>query len=394
MRSAPAPSAPASIFSSWRRRTGWPSAVPGGRSCTGSPSVTRWWPTASASPSAIANLNRTLLGQIRTFLDEFGIEIYSEHLSFSRDQQGYLYELLPVPRQWENIPYLAERIAQVQEALARPLVLENISYYHGYDHEMPEEDFLAELVARSGCELLLDINNVFVNSRNHGYCPKRMIAGLPGSAIRYFHIAGHLEEADGTLLDTHGKPVCEEVVALARYTVQTHGLRPLLLGRITICHRWQSWRPSWHGCTAPVARRSTVRCGRCVMGRRLSLITAPKTAPQRMQQQTAWLASRVRLPEDGIASHYARSVRANVESVLESAFPLTHAHWAPVDRWQLVEGFVIAHGAEAPEFHHIATEFVRYVQHRHGEGSLNWPRQRLALLEYEWACLCVEIDQG
>ncbi|WP_033138017.1 DUF692 domain-containing protein [Aeromonas finlandensis] len=181
-------------------------------------------------------LNRTLLSQIRTFLDEFGIEIYSEHLSFSRDQQGYLYELLPVPRQWENIPYLAERIAQVQDALARPLVLENISYYHGYDHEMPEEDFLAELVARSGCELLLDINNVFVNSRNHGYCPKRMIAGLPGSAIRYFHIAGHLEESDGTLLgtyllDTHGKPVCEAVVALARYTVQTHGLRPLLLER-------------------------------------------------------------------------------------------------------------------------------------------------------------------
>ncbi|MCF7744669.1 DUF692 domain-containing protein [Aeromonas veronii] len=176
-------------------------------------------------------LNRTLLSQVRTFLDEFGIGIYSEHLSFSRDQQGYLYELLPVPRQWENIPYLAERIAQVQEALARPLVLENISYYHGYDHEMPEEDFLAELVARSGCELLLDINNVFVNSRNHGYCPKRMIAGLPSNAIRYFHIAGHLEEADGTLLDTHGKPVCEEVVALARYTVQTHGLRPLLLER-------------------------------------------------------------------------------------------------------------------------------------------------------------------
>ncbi|CAD7490750.1 DUF692 domain-containing protein [Aeromonas dhakensis] len=176
-------------------------------------------------------LNMTLLGQIRAFLDEFGIEIYSEHLSFSRDARGYLYELLPVPRQWENLPYLAERIRQVQDALARPLVLENISYYHGYEHEMAEEAFLTELVARSGCELLLDINNVFVNSRNHGYCPERMIAGLPGQAIRYFHIAGHLEEADGTLLDTHGRPVCEEVVALARYTVQTHGLRPLLLER-------------------------------------------------------------------------------------------------------------------------------------------------------------------
>ncbi|MEL3928565.1 DUF692 domain-containing protein [Aeromonas enteropelogenes] len=176
-------------------------------------------------------LNHTLLGQIRAFLDEFAIDIYSEHLSFSRDAQGYLYELLPIPRQWENIPYLAARITQVQDVLARPLVLENISSYYNYDHEMTEEDFLAELVARSGCELLLDINNVYVNSRNHDYCPKRMIAGLPGSAIRYFHIAGHLKERDGTLLDTHGRPVCDAVVALARYTVETHGLRPLLLER-------------------------------------------------------------------------------------------------------------------------------------------------------------------
>ncbi|MGY3853464.1 HvfC/BufC family peptide modification chaperone [Aeromonas aquatilis] len=130
------------------------------------------------------------------------------------------------------------------------------------------------------------------------------------------------------------------------------------------------------------------------MDRRLSLITAPKTAPQRMQQQTAWLASRVRLPQDGIASHYARSVRANVASVLESCFVLTLAGLTPDDQRTLVDGFVAHHGALDPAFHHIATEFIRYVQHRHGEGSLNWPRQRLALLEYEWACLCVEIDEG
>lgn len=176
-------------------------------------------------------LNRTLLGQIRAFLDEFAIDIYSEHLSFSRDDQGYLYELLPVPRQWENIPYLVDRIDQVQEALARPLVVENISYYHGFEGDVPEAPFLAELVARSGCELLLDINNVFVNSRNHDYCPQQMIAALPGEAIRYYHIAGHLVEADGTLLDTHGKPVCDAVVDLARFTMNTHGLRPLLLER-------------------------------------------------------------------------------------------------------------------------------------------------------------------
>ncbi|MBZ6074433.1 DUF692 domain-containing protein [Aeromonas schubertii] len=176
-------------------------------------------------------LNRQLIAGIRAFLDEFAIDIYSEHLSFSRDGQGYLYELLPVPRRWENIPYLADRIARVQDALARPLVLENISYYHTYEGEVPEAAFLSELVAQSGCELLLDINNVYVNSRNHGYCPKQMIADLPGRAIRYFHVAGHREEEGGLLLDTHGMPVCEGVLDLARFTVSTHGMRSLLLER-------------------------------------------------------------------------------------------------------------------------------------------------------------------
>lgn len=199
-------------------------------------------------------LNRTLLGQIRTFLDEFGIEIYSEHLSFSRDEQGYLYELLPVPRQWENIPYLAERIEQVQEALARPLVLENISYYHGYGHEMPEENFLAELVARSGCELLLDINNVFVNSRNHGYCPKRMSAGLPGSAIRYFHIAVIWKRRTAPCWIPTASLCARKWWRWPVIRCRPTACAPCCWSGITICHRWQSWRPRWRGCTAPVAR--------------------------------------------------------------------------------------------------------------------------------------------
>lgn len=176
-------------------------------------------------------LNESFVRDVARFLDEFNIDIYSEHLSFSRDNQGYLYELLPIPRHKENIPYLVERIQRVQDIIQRPLALENISYYHDYGHEMPEGEFVAEVSDRSGCELLIDINNVFVNSRNHHFCPYDMLSTLPSDAIRYYHIAGHLKERDDFLLDTHGKPVPDEVIDLARYTYSVHGSKPLLLER-------------------------------------------------------------------------------------------------------------------------------------------------------------------
>ncbi|WP_367989041.1 DUF692 domain-containing protein [Vibrio sp. NTOU-M3] len=176
-------------------------------------------------------LNESFVREIAQFLDEYKIEIYSEHLSFSRDNQGYLYELLPVPRFKENIPYLVERIKRVQDIIQRPLVLENISYYHDYGDEMPEGEFIAEIADRSQCELLVDINNVYVNSKNHHYDAFDMLSTLPSDAIRYYHIAGHLNERKGFLLDTHGKPVQEDVIQLAQLTVSIHGSKPMLLER-------------------------------------------------------------------------------------------------------------------------------------------------------------------
>ncbi|OGT63596.1 MAG: hypothetical protein A3J38_03635 [Gammaproteobacteria bacterium RIFCSPHIGHO2_12_FULL_45_9] len=176
-------------------------------------------------------LNVEFLQQIRAFLDRYHIEIYSEHLSFSRDSQGYLYDLLPVPRHADNIAYIAERIRQAQDILQRPLVLENISYYHRYPDELAEAEFLTRLVEQSQCELLLDINNVYVNSQNHGYIPNDLICALQSKSIRYYHIAGHLVCDDGQLLDTHGKAVSPAVLALAQFTFQQHGTRPLLLER-------------------------------------------------------------------------------------------------------------------------------------------------------------------
>nr|WP_186437156.1 DUF692 domain-containing protein [Vibrio sp. L3-7] len=182
-------------------------------------------------------LNTKFVRQVGQFLDDLKIQVYSEHLSFSRDNQGYLYELLPVPRRTENIDYLADRIKQVQDIIQRPLVMENISYYHNYGDEMPEGEFIAEIAKRSGCELLVDINNLYVNSQNHHFDAAEMLKALPSDAIRYYHIAGHLVETDRavegnkSLLDTHGMEVQPAVVDLARYTFSLHGSKPLLLER-------------------------------------------------------------------------------------------------------------------------------------------------------------------
>lgn len=176
-------------------------------------------------------LNTKFVRQVGQFLDELNIEVYSEHLSFSRDSQGYLYELLPVPRRSENVGYIADRIKQVQDIIQRPLVMENISYYHNYGQEMLEGEFIADIAERSGCELLVDINNLYVNSQNHHFDAPEMLKMLPSDAIRYYHIAGHLVESDKSLLDTHGMEVQQAVIDLARYTFALHGSKPLLLER-------------------------------------------------------------------------------------------------------------------------------------------------------------------
>lgn len=175
-------------------------------------------------------LNEEYIKNIRCFLDEYHIDIYSDHLCFSRDVQGYLYDLLPVPRYTAVIPYLVERIKHVQDILGRQLVLENISSYYSYDNEMPEDEFWCELLHHSGCGMLMDINNIYVNSFNHGFDALEYIQKIPTKSIVYYHIAGHLEHEE-MKLDTHGMPVLEDVIALARKTFFIHGARPLLLER-------------------------------------------------------------------------------------------------------------------------------------------------------------------
>ncbi|RUO46125.1 hypothetical protein CWE21_12120 [Pseudidiomarina aquimaris] len=179
------------------------------------------------SPDA---LDIEFIKKVKTFLDRFDIAIYSEHLSYC-SAGGHLYDLLPIPFTDEAVAHVVERIRQVQDIIERPLVLENVSYYASFANELSELDFINAVLAQADCKLLLDVNNVFVNSVNHRYDPYDFIAGLPSKRIIYGHIAGHTEEYDDLFVDTHGADVKQEVWDLLDFAYQQHGLFPTVLER-------------------------------------------------------------------------------------------------------------------------------------------------------------------
>ena len=135
--------------------------------------------------------------------------------------------------------YVSERILRVQDILGQKLVLENVSTYLMPDAEMSEAEFVAEVIQRSDCELLLDVNNVYVNSINHQTDPYEFIKKMPRDRIRYLHIAGHEQVGDHLLIDTHGAEVCDPVWELLQFTYQQHGVKPTLLERDFNIPTWQ-----------------------------------------------------------------------------------------------------------------------------------------------------------
>lgn len=183
-------------------------------------------------------LNIDFIHQIKKFLDTYQVEIYSEHLSYTNDG-GYLYDLLPIPMTEAAVKYVVERISQVQDILGRRLVLENVSTYLMPNAEMSEADFVREVITQADCELLLDVNNVYVNSINHQADAYAFIEAMPKQRIRYLHIAGHEQVSTDLLIDTHGAEVCDPVWALLEYTYQVCGVKPTLLERDFNIPTWQ-----------------------------------------------------------------------------------------------------------------------------------------------------------
>lgn len=164
--------------------------------------------------------SKKFLKTIKNFLDRYNIEEYSEHISFSTFEHNQTYELLPLPLTKSMINLLCDRIKYVEDYLGRPLILENATYYYVPDAKMSEVEFINELVHKSNVKLLLDVNNVYVNSVNHNYDAKQFISDLDTSTVSYMHVAGHFDDKEsGFLVDTHGKKVNDDVWDLLEYTL-------------------------------------------------------------------------------------------------------------------------------------------------------------------------------
>ncbi|WHI50516.1 DUF692 domain-containing protein [Microbulbifer sp. MLAF003] len=184
----------------------------------------------SLSIGAPEPLDMDLVGSIKKFIREHDIRYYSEHLSYCSDH-GHLYDLLPIPFTEEAVMYVAERIRIVQDALGQRIAMENVSYYAAPGQEMSELAFLNAVLEEADCDLLLDVNNIYVNSINHRYDPFEFLRGLPSERMRYVHVAGHYDEAEDLKVDTHGAPVIDPVWELLNKAYEIHGVMPTLLER-------------------------------------------------------------------------------------------------------------------------------------------------------------------
>jgi uncharacterized protein (UPF0276 family) len=177
-----------------------------------------------------APLDETFLLKLKAFLDLHGVRCYSEHLSYCADD-GHLYDLMPIPFTQEAALHVATRVKRVQEILERRIALENVSYYCAPGAELSEQVFVQTVLEQADCELLLDINNIYVNSVNHGYDAHDFLRALPATRIAYAHIAGHFQEAPDLIVDTHGENVIEPVWRLLEAAYAEFGIFPTLLER-------------------------------------------------------------------------------------------------------------------------------------------------------------------
>lgn len=184
----------------------------------------------SLSIGSYEDLDMTFLKQLKEFLDRYDIQYYSEHLSFSSLQGIQSYELLPLPMNKDEVLNVASKVQKVQDYLKRELILENSTYYYVPTSTMSEIEFINEVFDKSGAKMLLDINNVFVNSHNHKFDPYKYIDSLDLKKVAYYHVAGHLEYKENLWIDTHGMPVKDEVWDLTKYTLSKNKA-PLLLER-------------------------------------------------------------------------------------------------------------------------------------------------------------------
>jgi len=176
-------------------------------------------------------LDEDFLLRIKGFMAEHKIRLYTEHLSYCANQ-GHLYDLLPIPFTEEAVHYVAARIRRTQDILEQPIAIENASYYAASPiSDMDELSFIRAVIEEADCWLHLDVNNIYVNSVNHGYDPEQFLLGLPGERIVYGHVAGHDLDGPDLIIDSHGHAVIDPVWRLLEIAYEQFGVFPTLLER-------------------------------------------------------------------------------------------------------------------------------------------------------------------
>jgi uncharacterized protein (UPF0276 family) len=174
-------------------------------------------------------IDREHLARVKRAIHRFEPALVSEHACWGHADGEHFNDLLPLPFTEEAVDVLAAQVRAAQDALGTRLLIENVSAYVTFQHShLTEWEFLAALVERAGCGLLLDVNNVYVSSRNIGGDPRAFIDGVPAAAVGEIHLAGHAV-SDGVLIDDHGSRVCDEVWELYGYAVARLGARPTLI---------------------------------------------------------------------------------------------------------------------------------------------------------------------
>jgi uncharacterized protein (UPF0276 family) len=196
------------------------------------------------------------LARLRRAVRRFEPALLSEHLSWSSVGGRFVNDLLPLPYTPEALRHVSTRVAQVQDALGRQILLENVSSYLQFtDSTLTEWQLLAGVAAESGCGILLDINNIYVAAQNHGFAAEDFLQGIPQGVVQEFHLGGHSRiESSGRdiLIDTHGSPVCDDVWNLYRAAVRRFGDVPTLI-------EWDTDIPALDVLRAEAAKADSIR---------------------------------------------------------------------------------------------------------------------------------------
>jgi uncharacterized protein (UPF0276 family) len=209
--------------------------VPGGRPLAHLDAIRRDYPMVmhgvSMSIGSTDPLHLKYLGEIKALAARIEPGWISDHLCFTGVDHTNLHDLLPLPYSELALAHLVERVSRVQDFLGQRIALENVSSYVAYrSDEMTEWDFITQLAQRADCLILLDVNNAYVNSVNHGFDPTRFIDAMPAERICQIHMAGHENHGD-YIIDTHDHPICDEVFALYAYAMARLGAVPTIIER-------------------------------------------------------------------------------------------------------------------------------------------------------------------